>query len=144
MMGYDEDLGGGGRVGSVASLPWVEEGIQLLSKDVPAGKVMLAIPFYTRDWITDLNSGILARTDLALAEAERIIADKGLVKKWDPIIKQNYVEYVVGNKKHQIWIEDQDSVKLRMDIINKYKLKGVAAWLLGQETPAIWQVIGSS
>jgi spore germination protein YaaH len=143
MMGYDEDLGIDGPIGSVASLPWVEEGIQLLLKDVPASKVMLAIPFYTRDWVTDLNSGNLNRTDLTLADVEMIIADKGLVKKWDSQAKQHYVEYVEGNEKHQTWVEDEVSVKLRMDIVDKYKLKGVATWMIGQETPAIWQVIGS-
>lgn len=143
MMGYDEDIGGGGHVGSVAPLPWVEKGIQLLLNDVPARKVMLAIPFYTRDWVTDLNSRKIHRTDLALADVERIITDKGLVKKWDPKTKQNYVEYIEGNEKHQIWVEDENSVKLRLDIINKYKLKGTAAWLIGQDTPEIWQVISS-
>jgi spore germination protein YaaH len=143
MMGYDEDLGGGGHIGSVASLPWVEEGIQLLLKDVPANKVILGIPFYTRDWFTDLNSGQIDRSDLGLADVDKMIVDRGLVKTWDSTAKQNYVEYTDGNKKHQIWIEDDSSVKLRMDIVHKYKLKGVAAWYIGAETPEIWQIIGS-
>lgn len=143
MMGYDEDLGGGGHVGSVASLPWVDKGIQLLLNDVPARKVMLAIPFYTRDWVTDLNSRKFYSTDLGVADVERIIAEKGLVKSWDPKTKQNYVEYIEGNEKHQIWVEDENSVKLRLDIIKKYKLKGAAAWLIGLETPEVWQVLSS-
>ncbi|MFC5530412.1 glycosyl hydrolase family 18 protein [Cohnella yongneupensis] len=143
MMGYNEDLGGGGHIGSVASLPWVEQGIQLLLKDVPANKVLLAIPFYTREWVTDLNSGKAYGTELGLVDVDKIIANYGLIKKWDPTTKQNYVEYIKGIERHQIWLEDENSVKLRMDIINKYKLKGAAAWWIGQETPEIWQVISS-
>jgi spore germination protein YaaH len=143
MMGYDEDLGGGGHVGSVASLPWVEEGIRLLLNDVPARKVILAMPFYTREWVTDLNTYKFYRTDLALTDVERIIAEKGLVKKWDQKTRQNYVEYIEGNEKHQIWVEDENSVKLRLNIINKYNLKGAAVWSLGQETPEIWPVFHS-
>lgn len=140
LMGYDEDLGGGGHAGSVASLPWVEKGLQLLLNDVPASKVILGIPFYTRDWVTDLNTSKLHSTELALTDLERIIADKGLVKKWDPASKQNYVEYLEGNEKHQIWVEDENSVKLRLNLVENYNLKGTAAWCIGKETPDIWQV----
>jgi spore germination protein YaaH len=139
MMGYDEDLGGGGHVGSVSSLPWVEQGLKLLLKDVSARKVILAVPFYSRDWVTNLATGKIYRTDLTEADVAKIIADKGLVKRWDPTTKQNYVEYIENGEKHQIWVEDQISLKQRLNLVSRYKLRGVAAWSIGQESPDIWQ-----
>ena len=38
MMGYDEHWGGSPVAGSVASMPWVKEGLELLMKDVPSHK----------------------------------------------------------------------------------------------------------
>jgi spore germination protein YaaH len=143
MMGYDEELGGGGKPGSVSSLPWVEQGLQLLLKDVPARKVILAIPFYTRDWVTNLDTGKINRNDLTMAEVEKLIADKGLVTKWDPQTKQNYVEYIENGEKHQIWVEDQISLNQRLNLVNRYNLRGVAAWYIGQEPPEIWQAFNS-
>jgi spore germination protein YaaH len=139
MMGYDEDLAGGGKIGSVSSLPWVESGLRSLLKDVPARKVMLAIPFYTRDWVTNLGTGTISRNDLTMADVEKMIADKGLVKKWDSQTKQHYVEFIENGEKHQIWVEDQFSLKQRLNLVKSYKLRGVAAWSIGQESPVIWQ-----
>lgn len=45
MMGYEEHWGGSQVPGSVASLPWVKEGTELLMKDVPAHKILLGVPF---------------------------------------------------------------------------------------------------
>lgn len=47
IMGYDEHYVGS-EAGSVASLPWVEQGIQDTLDEVPAERVINAIPFYTR------------------------------------------------------------------------------------------------
>lgn len=140
MMGYDEDLGGGEKVGSVASLAWVEEGIQLLMKDVPSSKIILAVPFYTREWVTNLKTKEATRYDRTMLEAEAILKSKGLDKKWDDEAKQNYVEFVEEDEKHQIWMEDEKSMQERLKIVTKYNLRGTAAWLIGQETPEIWPV----
>jgi spore germination protein YaaH len=139
MMGYDEDMGGGGNIGSVSSLPWVEEGLRLLLKDVPARKVILGIPFYTRDWVTNLETGKIDKTELAASDVEKMIAEKGLVRQWDPKTRQHYIEFVENNEKHQIWVEDQYSLKQRLNLVNRYKLRGAAAWLIGQEPPEIGQ-----
>lgn len=143
MMGYDEDLSGGGKMGSVASIPWVEQGLQLLLKDVPARKTILAIPFYTRDWVTNLETQELYKQDLSMAEANKIVQEKGLKKKWDPQAKQNYVEYTENGEKHQIWIEDDKSINQRLNLVERYKLRGVSAWYMGQESPEIWHVFSS-
>ncbi|QRG70373.1 glycosyl hydrolase family 18 protein [Brevibacillus choshinensis] len=140
MMGYDEDLGGGEKVGSVASLQWVEEGVQLLLRDVPAEKVLLAIPFYTREWVTNLSTHQSVRFDRSMVETQQLLQEKKLTKKWDDKTKQNYVEFIENGEKHQIWIEDEMSMKHRLELVNKYKLKGSAVWYVGQETPDIWPI----
>ena len=140
MMGYDEDLSGGGKIGSVASLPWLEEGVQLLLKEVPARKVILAVPFYTRDWVTNLTTKETEQHDLSLIEVKKLIEDKGLTKQWDTKSKQNRVEYTEGDQKHQIWVEDEQSMKQRLDLVQRYKLRGAAVWFMGQEPPEIWDV----
>jgi len=130
-------------VGSVASLAWVEEGIQLLMKDVPSSKIILAVPFYTREWVTNLKTKEATRYDRTMLEAEAILKSRGLDKKWDDEAKQNYVEFVEQDEKHQIWMEDEKSMQERLKIVTKYNLRGTAAWLIGQETPEIWPVFQS-
>jgi uncharacterized protein YgiM (DUF1202 family) len=140
LMAYDEHWDGG-PAGSVASLPWTEEGIKLLMNDVPSHKIVLGVPFYTREWVTDPSTGKVTSTDRSMPEVEKLIADKTLNKVWDTKAKQYYLEFVAENgEKHQIWIEDEKSMTLRRDLINKYRLIGVAAWHIGLEKPAIWNL----
>ncbi|MDE6320318.1 MAG: chitinase, partial [Lachnospiraceae bacterium] len=52
IMGYDEHYNGSKEAGSVASINFVENGIKNTVADVPAKKVINALPFYTRLWET--------------------------------------------------------------------------------------------
>ncbi|MFY0758287.1 LysM peptidoglycan-binding domain-containing protein [Metabacillus dongyingensis] len=140
MMGYDEHWGGGPKAGSVASLPWVEEGIKLLMKDVPSHKIILAVPFYTREWVTDLSSNELRSIDRSMSEVNRIISSKGLKKVWDPKASQYFVQFTEKGEKHQLWIEDKKSIELRMKMMKENHLGGAAAWYIGSETSDIWDV----
>jgi len=140
MMGYDEHWDGSPIAGSVASIPWVKEGVELLMNDVPSHKIVLAVPFYTREWVTSLTTKKVKSIDRTMGEVEQIISSKGLKKFWDPTTQQNYVEYTVNGEKHQIWVEDKQSIKIRTDLANQYNLGGVAAWYIGSETPDIWDV----
>lgn len=138
LMGYDEHWGGGGKAGSTASIPWIREGIQLLHRDVPSHKIILGVPFYTKEWVTDLTTNAVSSVGRSMPEVEKIIADRKLTKTWDGAASQHYVEFTWNNQKHQIWIEDKVSLKQRCDLVEKYKLRGVAAWYIGQETPDVW------
>ncbi|MEK3977527.1 LysM peptidoglycan-binding domain-containing protein [Psychrobacillus sp. FSL K6-2836] len=140
MMGYDEHWGGSPVAGSVASMPWVKEGVELLMKDVPSHKIVLAIPFYTREWVTNLTTKKVKSIDRTMSEVEQIISSKRLIKVWDQNTQQNYVEYTANGEKHQIWVEDKQSIKLRINIATQFNLGGAAAWYIGSETPDIWNV----
>lgn len=140
MMGYDEHWEDSPIAGSVASIPWTKEGVELLMKDVPSHKIVLAVPFYTREWVTNLTTKEVKSIDRTMGEAAQIISSKGLKKVWDPTTQQNYVEYTANGEKHQIWVEDKQSIKLRINLANQYHLGGVTAWYIGSETPDIWDV----
>lgn len=140
IMGYDEHWGGSPVAGSVSSLPWIKEGTKLLMKEVPAHKIILAVPFYTREWETDLSTKKVKSHDRTMAEVNKIISSHKLKKVWDKKTQQNYVEYTSKGKKHQIWIEDKKSMQLRIDIVKQNHLGGVSAWYIGSETPDIWDV----
>ena len=40
-----------------------------------------------------------------------------------------------------LWMEEEKSLGLKMDLIRKYDLAGTAGWKLGLESPEIWDVI---
>ena len=141
IMGYDEHYVGS-EAGSVASLPWVEQGIQDTLKEVPAKRVINAIPFYTRLWRT--TAGNVTSEAIGMDQAQQTIADNNVETYWDKTTSQNYGKYDIDNSTYQIWLEDAQSVAEKVKLVSKYDLAGVSAWKLGFENNGIWQVISDN
>ena len=141
IMGYDEHYVGS-EAGSVASLPWVEQGIQDTLKEVPAERVINAIPFYTRLWRT--TGGNVTSEAIGMDQAQQTIADNNVETYWDKTTSQNYGKYDIDNSTYQIWLEDAQSVAEKVKLVSKYDLAGVSAWKLGFENNGIWQVISDN
>ena len=141
IMGYDEHYVGS-EAGSVASLPWVEQGIQDTLDEVPAKRVINAIPFYTRLWRT--TGGNVTSEAIGMDQAQQTIADNNVETYWDKTTSQNYGKYDIDNSTYQIWIEDAQSVAEKVKLVSKYDLAGVSAWKLGFENSGIWQVISDN
>ena len=140
IMGYDEHTDGTEKAGSVASLPFVEEGIQQTLKEVPENKVINVVPFYTRLWFTD-NAGTVTSEIMGMDQADKIVAEMGMEKYWNKEVSQNYAELATDNGLYQIWLEDEQSLDAKMQLIQKYELGGVAEWKLGFERADVWNTI---
>lgn len=141
IMGYDEHWGGGGVAGSVASIGFVEDGIVQTLEEVPANKIINAVPFYTRVWKT--NGGKVTSEAVTMETAKNFISKNGLEMRWDDGTGQNYGEIQKGNTFYQIWMEDKDSIETKLAVMRKYNIGGVAAWKLGYETSDIWDKIAA-
>jgi spore germination protein YaaH len=139
VMGYDEHYGGSDVAGSVASLPWVEKGIQDTLADVPAERVINAIPFYTRLW--KVENGVLSSEAIGMDVASQTMDTYQVETYWDTSTGQNYGSYESEGASYQIWLEDAQSIATKVQLVPKYHLAGVAAWKLGFENSGIWQTI---
>lgn len=140
IMGYDEHYAGS-EVGSVASIPWMRDGIENTLKVVPKEKVINAVPFYTRVWMT--NGTSVTSEAVEMEVANDFIKRHGITLSYDEATNQNYGECTEGGTLYQVWMEDADSIRTRLNVMTAYDIAGVASWKLGQETPDIWNVIES-
>lgn len=139
IMGYDEHYAGSEVAGSVASIDYVEEGIARTVEQVPANKVINAVPFYTRIWETTGSS--ISSQAVGMAVAEEYVAAHNIEVEWDDATCQNYGEYTSGDTLYQVWLEDEKSIQVKLNIMEKYGIAGVASWRLGFEKPEIWDEI---
>ena len=138
VMGYDEHYAGSDP-GSTASLPFVIQGVEDTLGMVPAKQVIWAVPFFTRLWKGSGDQ--LTSAALRMSEIPSYIGKYQLSPAWDLDLGQYYVEFKIDNDPVRIWIEDAESMSLRLDSIVPYKLGGIAAWRLGMESSDIWIVI---
>ena len=143
VMTYDEHWGRSPVAGSVASLPWVQRGVEGLLRSVPAEKLLLGLPFYTREWEeTQTQSGVKVRSKaLSMAAAEARVRDNSASLTWLEEAGQMYAEYRSGGKRYRIWLEDERSLALKSSLVPRYGLAGVAAWRRGFERPEVWAAI---
>lgn len=140
-MAYDEYGVSSTTPGTTAGYDWVKLSLNkfLKTEEIQSDKIILAVPFYTRVWTTDTNGKSTSNT-VSIKNIDSVIPD-GIEKQWDDELKQNYVEYSENENKKQIWIEDGESLRAKLSLINENNLAGVASWQKGMEIEEIWEII---
>ena len=156
IMGYDEHYAGSEEAGSVASINWVREGIEETLKEVPAEKVINAVPFFTRLWQetpkTEEEMAAESATDTSVSyklsskaygmdNIDNVLTDNGAEKTWDETTGQYYAEYTADGSTYKVWLEEEESIALKAELIKEYNLAGISSWKLGLERQDIWDVI---
>jgi spore germination protein YaaH len=139
-MGYDEHYAGSEEAGSVASIGYVRNGIEKTLEEVPAEKVINAVPFYTRLWLTNPD-GELSSSALGMNTAAKTVKNNGGTPEWSDEAGQYYAEFENNEGFYQVWLEEETSIEEKAKLIKEYDLAGIASWRLGYEKKEIWDVI---
>ncbi len=141
LMAYDQYWAGGGESGSVAEYDWVQKGVEELIELVPADKVILGVPFYSRLWIEDHSTiPITAESESYYMEYAMELGDT-YSAKWDSSIRQYYAQWERYPYTYKLWIEEPKSVLHKVQLVHKYNLAGVAFWRKGYEKTEIWPLV---
>lgn len=156
VMCYDEHHSQSEEAGSVASLPFVKEGITDTLKEVSAQKVIMAVPFFTRVWketpeeYADSDSKIyenkgnrysLESQALGMNGAAQEIEENQAEKAWNEELGQYFASWDKENSTYMVWLEDVRSIEEKLKLIREYDLAGVSGWRLGLEDSKIWNTI---
>lgn len=142
VMTYDEHWASSPRAGSVASLPWVESSIRRIidEDEVPPNKIILGIPLYTRIWSETSEGGStkVSSKTAGMKKIQELLDKQKLKPTFDASTGQNYVEYEEDGVRKRIWIEDEVSVKARVDLSKELNLAGTGSWTRSFAVPEIW------
>ncbi|MEY8516505.1 glycosyl hydrolase family 18 protein [Lachnospiraceae bacterium 29-84] len=156
IMGYDEHTSVSEDIGPVASIGFVEKGVKDTLEEVPAEQVILGMPFYSRIWemtpkdgigddVESASEGYLPYTFTCFEEGMQTVEDRykenGAEAVWSEEAGQEVVEYESEGKTYKIWIENEASLKGKLEIMKSHNLAGAAYWKLGLERPSVWDTI---
>ena len=141
VMCYDEHYSGSKTAGSVSSLPYVIEGIDLSLDNVERSKLVVGLPFYTRIWTTDKDGKVSSRA-YASKLAEQYSNSYGIKFEYDDATGQNYGSVInEDGAKIECWLEDELSLTMKMDQVKYNNLAGTAAWKLSFERENFFDII---
>ncbi len=134
LMTYDQH-GAWSGPGPIADSKWIEKNLLYALQYIPKTKLYLGIAAYGYDWSAQGVESI--NYQQAIERADKYNA---------PIQsdKQSQTPYFYYTDKsgieHQVWFENGESVKPKLDLVNRYDLAGIAMWKLGEEDPIYWKI----
>ena len=159
VMTYDYTLPGSSSVGPNSPLRGagslfehdIVKNIAEITALVDSHKILLGIPFYGYEWDVETSEKYApSESRGSVASLERIdqmIKDKTLELLWD---RSSLTPYAVkrenGEVVSQIYYENVDSIRLKLELVKQANLGGIAIWALGYEgsnsqSNQIWQTI---
>ena len=72
-----------------------------------------------------------------------MLAKNGVTPAWDETAGQNYAAFETADGLVQVWLEDEQSLAAKVEVMKQHGLGGIAAWKLGfdEGRKNIWGVI---
>lgn len=140
-MAYDQYGTSSSKPGTTAGYNWIETSLKKIIEydEVDTEKIILGIPFYTRQWTVNANGEIVDKPPTV--SMMNIKIPNNVEKQWDENLKQYYIEYSSGKNTIKMWIEDGTSIAEKVSLVSKYNLAGTSGWRKDMETSNIWTII---
>ncbi|MCQ4087961.1 glycosyl hydrolase family 18 protein [Saccharibacillus sp. JS10] len=140
VMTYDEH-GMWSEPGSAAGLSWIDASLKFAVTKVSPSKLLAGVPAYGNDWNlsdpSDESGGMMAWKNI-----RKLIREQSLTGKRDPQSKSMKAAYQADDgDRHVVWYEDAYSIKLKAQLVKKYRLAGISVYALGMEDAAFWSAL---
>jgi spore germination protein YaaH len=122
-------------LGPVAGYDWVAAALDYATARGPSQKILLGIPLCGREWIQ--SGDVTSAHTLTFADAQNRLEQFG-ERLWDERWRTPWFQYRDDSGFHTGWYEDSKSLEAKLELVEKYHLRGFAAWRLGVEDPGFW------
>jgi spore germination protein YaaH len=136
--------------GPVAGWQWTVDNLNYALKTVPKEKLSLGIPLYGYHWYTgtpikDPTSDKVKMNPTADAvtalNAEQLAEAYTSNIQWDELDRSAWFFFYRDQLREWVFFTDQRTFKERYELAQQNGLEGFCSWVLGDEDPAIWQIL---
>ena len=133
VMAYDEHWSTSAP-GPVASLGWCRNVAAYSMNVIGKEKLIMGIPFYGRAWGSPNHSMAYVYSSIERVIQENNVTD---IRRENGIPTFDY-RANIGVK---VYYDDEYSLSARMEMYRSMGVGAIGFWRLGQETPAVWQIL---
>ncbi len=147
LMAYDYSVSA---PGPIAPYDWVQRIVRYAVTQIPAGKVVLGIPTYGRDWVTGISGTCPdgqepSRRSLTANAAWALAEEEGATVRWDTAARERtftYTQQLTDGSStcgvaRTVWFVDGSAVSERAQLYYRYGIGGVALWTVGGADAAL-------
>ena len=132
--------------GPVSGIPWMQEMVTYLldDLDIAPEKISLGIPFYSTYWYADYNDergGFINGTGASYEKVRGLVERYEADTVWLENQQTHYALWSHDGVFEYAFIEDARSLEAKLALLNKFNLRGISVWRLGQEDPDVWKVL---
>lgn len=129
---------------AVAPINLVRRVLDFGVTQIPPSKILMGIPNYGYDWTLPYVEGESVAERLSNTEAALRAQRVGAVVQYDPVAQSpNYTYFDTQGKEHQVWFENEASIRAKLNLVPEYGIAGVSYWNLMDFFPANWEVLNS-
>ncbi|MCS7464419.1 LysM peptidoglycan-binding domain-containing protein [Paenibacillus doosanensis] len=138
LMLYNEHGWPGSGPGPVVSIGWMETVVNYALTKMPASKITAAVSVFGFDFNLTTKRNTYATYAMAMDLARQYNREV----QFDQETQTPMFAYTdeAGNQ-HEVWFENAQSIRVKMDLADRLGIRGIALWRLGMEDPAIWTMM---
>ncbi|MBO0884395.1 MAG: hypothetical protein J2P17_29505 [Mycobacterium sp.] len=131
-----------GAPGGIAPIDWDRSVLAYTLARVPANKVELGVPTYSRDWGKPGTNAV----DRTWSDTMNVMKQYDASPQWSGANMEPYFTYTdADGVSHIVWYSDAASIAARVRLACSMGLAGVVVWALyGAEDPETWSAVRSA
>lgn len=123
--------------GPIAPYWWVEKVAAYMVSIMPREKVLLGMPTYGYDWGEGVKNQSITAAKFAAIRQKYTMREY-----WDEASLSPYYKYSdESGHSHEIWFENEKSLRAKINIQEKYQLGGVSFWRVGAGFEDIYRAL---
>lgn len=124
----------------VSPLNKVEDVIKYASTKINNNKILLGIPNYGYDYTLPYEKGSKANT-ITLDTARKLAYENGAEILYYHSAETPYFKYKKNNKLHEVQFDNAYSFYKKLELIEKYDLKGISIWTIKTYNPTYYTLL---
>ncbi len=129
---------------AVAPVNLVRKVLDFGVTQIPPSKILMGIPNYGYDWTLPFVEGESMAEKISNTEAVLRAARVGAEIQYDQTAETPFYRYFDSQgREHEVWFENEASIRAKLNLVAEYGLAGVSYWNLMDYFPENWQVLNS-
>lgn len=127
---------------SISNINDIEYALQNLKNSISdyMYKIVLEIPMYSILWL-EKNSVVINYEIYGQEALQSFLRENNVACSVDYVTGLKYGQLNKGSIKYRVWIEDELSIKQKVELANKYSIGGISLYKKGYEADYVYNIL---